>query len=75
MGRKPEPETLKVAKNLVKEYIKLNDNRKSNRIFEKDIKKIAKSLNQISREIAKKDKRKKVIDVQNEIIEYINKIT
>lgn len=74
MGRKPDSETLKVAKKLTKQYKQLHSKRKSDKVFQKDVKEVAKVLNREAKRIAKQTKGKKVLDVQKEIIRDIESL-
>lgn len=74
MPRKPDPPELKVAKQLKREYTKLEQKRHTPKVFKKDVREIARKLNKDARQIAKNTKGKKVVEVQNEIIKNLQKI-
>lgn len=74
MPRKPDPPELKVAKKLKREYTKLEQKRHTPKVFKKDVRQIARELNKDAREIAKKTKGKKVLDVQEEIIRNLQEL-
>lgn len=61
--------TQKIARKLRRDLDKKIAKRKSNKVFKKDAKEIASTLNKKAREIAKTEKRK-VCDVQKEILGY-----